>query len=140
MSVWTTTERTVEMLTEVGAYSYDPVEQPDSIERTYAYCAGWRGCIMYLQDAVREQDTTTEASVRDLIDGATLAGERMKSAFAYTHTECDNAEDLPAAAQDDLYLAVLFRFARGWIAAADKAQTRLTQWSDHIFRETKDEP
>lgn len=129
--------RITEVLDEVGAYALEPTDTPRSLERTYGYHVGWRSCIMYLQGSVRTEEPQTEDALRALLADAQLAGERMLSAFAFTHDTCSTVDDLPDAAIGDEPLLTLLRFARGWIAAAEKADDRVTRLSDHLFAESE---
>jgi len=128
--------RILELLDEVGAYALEPTDSPRSLERTYGYYVGWRSCIMYLQGLVHEKDIHTEDALRTSLADASLAGERMLSAFAFTHDNCSTVEDLPDAAIGNEPLLTLLRFARGWIAAAEKADNRATQHANRIFTES----
>ncbi len=125
--------RVLELLNEVGAYALEPVDTPRSLERTYGYYVGWRSCIMYLQGSVRTQNSYTEDEFHALLENARLAGERMLSAFAFTHDTCSTVEDLSDAAIGDDSLLTLVRFARGWIAAVEKVDDRATKLEDRLF-------
>lgn len=132
MTEWTRMQL-LDMLTEVGAYALEPTAQPTDIERTHGYYVGWRGCIMWLQQCVRERDVTTEAEMRVLIADADRAGESMEHALAFTSEACRGVDDLPEVAVGNDRLRVLLRYARGWQAAAAKADARLAQVAGSVF-------